>query len=147
MGAGYSMVAEVVEIGPNVIGWSTGDRLVVPAEHQRLAAVKPEDCTPVPESLSNEQASFFFMATIALQGVRKARIEVGESVATLGAGIVGLLAMQWAKLSGAMPSLTLDVDASRFELARQLGADATVRIEGNYEEHIVALCDGHNPRS
>ena len=146
MGAGYSMVAEVVEVGANVSGWTEGDRLAVPIEHQRIAAVRPEQCTPVPDDLTSEQACFFHMAAIALQGVRKARIELGEGVATLGAGIIGLLAMQWAKLNGAMPSLTLDVDDTRLTLAQELGADAALQMQGDYLDRIAALCDGGKPQ-
>lgn len=146
MGAGYSMVAEVVEVGANVSGWTEGDRLAVPIEHQRIAAVRPEQCMPVPDDLTSEQACFFHMAAIALQGVRKARIELGEGVATLGAGIIGLLAMQWAKLNGAMPSLTLDVDDTRLTLAQELGADAALQMQGDYLDRIAALCDGGKPQ-
>ena len=146
MGAGYSMVAEVIEVGAEVSGWAEGDRLAVPIEHQRIAAVRPQHCTPVPDDLASEQACFFFMAAIALQGVRKARIELGEGVATLGAGIIGLLAMQWAKLNGAVPALTLDVDDTRLELARNLGADAALHLQGDYLDRIAALCDGGKPQ-
>lgn len=146
MGAGYSMVAEVVEVGAEVSGWAEGDRLAVPIEHQRIAAVRPEQCTPVPDDLPSEQACFFFMAAIALQGVRKARIELGEGVATLGAGIIGLLAMQWAKLNGAVPALTLDVDDTRLELAREMGADAALQMQGDYLDRVAALCDGGKPQ-
>ena len=146
MGAGYSMVAEVVEVGADVSGWTEGDRLAAPIRHQRIAVVRPEDCTPVPDGLDSEQACFFYMAAIALQGVRKARIELGEGVATLGAGIIGLLAMQWAKLNGAMPSLMLDVDGTRLELARELGADAALQMQDDYLDRIAALCDGGKPQ-
>ncbi|MCE2468904.1 MAG: zinc-binding dehydrogenase [Caldilineaceae bacterium] len=140
MGAGYSMVAEVVEVGAEVSGWAEGDRLATPIQHQRIAAVRPADCTPVPDNLASEQACFFFMAAIALQGVRKA------GVATLGAGIIGLLAMQWAKLNGAVPALMLDVDDTRLELARELGADAALQMQGDYLDRIAALCDGGKPQ-
>ena len=146
MGAGYSMVAEVVEVGADVSGWTEGDRVAVPIEHQRIAAVRPEACTPVPEGLASEQACFFHMAAIALQGVRKARIELGEGVATLGAGIIGLLAMQWAKLNGAVPSLTLDVDDARLSLARELGADDALQMRGDYLERVASLCAGGKPQ-
>ena len=146
MGAGYSMVAEVVEVGANVSGWAAGDRLAVPIQHQRIAAVRPEHCTPVPDNLASEPACFFYMAAIALQGIRKARIELGEGVATLGAGIIGLLAMQWAKLNGAVPALTLDVDDTRLALAEELGADAALQMQGDYREQIAALCDGGKPQ-
>ena len=146
MGAGYSMVAEVIEVGAAVSGWAQGDRLAAPITHQRIAAIQPQICSPVPDNLASEDACFVFMAAIALQGIRKARIELGESVATLGAGIIGLLAMQWAKLNGAVPSLTLDVDETRLELALELGADAALQMKGDYLERVRNLCDGGKPQ-
>lgn len=145
MGAGYSTVAEVIECGSETSGWQVGQRVAIPIQHQRLAAVSANRCHLVPDNLGSQPASFFFLGAIALQGVRKARIELGEGVAILGAGIVGLLAMQWAKLNGAMPALTLDVAGERLPLAMQLGADAAIQMTGEYVTEIVEVCGGSKP--
>jgi threonine dehydrogenase-like Zn-dependent dehydrogenase len=47
---------------------------------------RAQACVPVPSDLPDEEAVFFNLAAIAMQGVRKARIELGEPVAVIGAG-------------------------------------------------------------
>jgi threonine dehydrogenase-like Zn-dependent dehydrogenase len=81
---------------------------------------------PLPADLPADQAAFFNLLAIAMQGLRKARIELGESVAVLGAGLVGILAMRLAQLSGGLPVIGIDLDAQRLELARRVGADDTL---------------------
>lgn len=145
MQAGYSTIGEIVECGDATAGWQVGQRVAVPIPHQRLAAVSPAHCHPVPETLASKEAAFFHLAAIALQGIRKARIELGEGTAVLGAGIVGLLAMQWARLNGALPVLTLEVDDTRLALARYLGADGALVMQGDFMEQVTALCGGDRP--
>ena len=145
MGAGYSTVAEIIECGSETSGWLVGQRVAIPIQHQRLATVPATRCQLLPDGLDNKSASFFFLGAIALQGIRKARIELGEGVAILGAGIVGLLAMQWARLNGAMPALTLDVEEARLPLAEELGADAAIQMTGEYMTQVMELCGGSKP--
>ncbi len=145
MGAGYSTVAEIVECGADTTPWQVGQRIAVPIPHQRLAAVPAAHCHLLPDNLDSRDATFFHLGAIALQGIRKARIELGEGVAVLGAGIVGLLALQWARLNGAMPALTLDVQNTRLALARQLGADAALSMTGDYRTQVRELCGGAGP--
>ena len=123
---GYSLVGEVIECGDEVAGLQIGDRMVCPARHMSHATVEADICLKAPENLSIEEAAFFNLLAIAMQGVRKARIELGESVAVLGAGIVGILAMRLAQLSGGLPVIGIDLDEKRLDLARQIGADAVI---------------------
>ncbi len=146
MGAGYSAVAEIVECGADTHAWQVGQRVATPIQHQRLAAVAAARCHLLPDNLDSRSATFFHLGAIALQGIRKARIELGEGVAILGAGIVGLLALQWARLNGALPALTLDVQDTRLPLAERLGADAALPMTGDYIVQIQKLCSGSKPQ-
>ena len=49
----------------------------------------------------------------SLQGIRKVRIELGESVLVLGMGLVGQLAAQLIKLAGAVPVMGIDCVSDR----------------------------------
>jgi threonine dehydrogenase-like Zn-dependent dehydrogenase len=80
----------------------------------------------VPTELSDEEAVFFRLIAIALQGVRKAHIELGESVVVLGLGLIGLLALQLAKLSGGLPVIGVDLSETRLDFARKVGADVAL---------------------
>ncbi|MEX1018139.1 MAG: zinc-binding alcohol dehydrogenase [Litorilinea sp.] len=137
---GYSNVGTVVAIGParaDAIGadsppqtWAIGDRVANPGNHAALVAVDQRNCVPVPAGLSTEDAVFYHLLTIALQGIRRARIEVGEPVAILGAGLIGLLAAQCARVNGAAPVITIEPEAKRHPYARQSGADVTIGTLG-----------------
>ncbi len=120
---GYSFVGLVEACGVEVSALHVGDRVACPAQHASHALVDAEVCLPLPADLPADQAAFFNLLAIAMQGLRKARIELGESVAVLGAGLVGILAMRLAQLSGGLPVIGIDLDARRLELARRVGAD------------------------
>ncbi|MYD08661.1 MAG: zinc-binding alcohol dehydrogenase [Chloroflexi bacterium] len=123
---GYSFVGVIEACGAEVIGLRAGDRVVCPAPHASRALVDARACLRVPAELPDESAAFFNLLAIAMQGARKARIELGESVAILGAGIVGILAMRLAQLSGGLPVIGIDLDLQRLDLARRVGADNTL---------------------
>ena len=65
-----------------------------------------------------------------------------SSVAVLGAGVVGQLTIQFARLSGAFPIISVDLLASRLELARRNGAthlvDASARFGNTYPRSFLA---------
>jgi threonine dehydrogenase-like Zn-dependent dehydrogenase len=77
----------------------------------------------IPDGVSDEQALFVgdILAT-GFFGADRARIAVGDSVAIIGAGPVGLMAVIAAQLFGASPVYAVDMVAGRLEVARGLGA-------------------------
>ncbi len=122
--AGYCNIGEVVACGDQVTGWQIGERVATSGVHAAYILVDAATAHHVPAELADEDAAFFNLASIALQGVRKARIELGEPVAVLGAGLIGLLALQLARIQGALPAITIDQDLHRLEYARLSGADS-----------------------
>ena len=136
---GYSFVGEVIAVGDEVAALKTGDRVVCRAAHQSHALVEARDCVRVPAQLGDEDAAFFALLAIAMQGVRKARIELGESVAVLGAGIVGILAMRLAQLSGGVPVVGIDLDELRLELAQRVAADEVLISDDSLPDRLRAL--------
>ncbi len=120
---GYSFVGEVVACGDDVRDLQVGDRVVCPAPHASHAIVDARRCLKAGTDLPDEEAAFFNLLAIAMQGVRKARIELGESVAVLGAGLIGILAMRLAQLSGGLPVIGIDLDEGRLALANMIGVD------------------------
>lgn len=121
---GYSNIGRVVAVGTGVSGVGVGDRVATPAAHASHVIVSAARCVPVPPDVPDEVACFFNLIAIAMQGVHKARIELGESVVVIGAGLVGLFALTLARLNGGLPVISVDRDATRLNLARQLAADA-----------------------
>lgn len=141
---GYSNVGEVVKLGPGVAADSVkpGQNVVSAGGHASHITVAAADCHPLPEKACDEDAVFFNLATIALQAVRKARIELGEAVLVLGIGPIGLLAVQLARLNGALPVIAADRDVSRLKFAMGFGADDALVADDKLAEAVAAKSDG-----
>src|SRR5439155_9348595 len=93
---GYSNIGRVVAAGEAVQGLTPGDRVASAGNHASHVVARAVQCYGVPEGLASEEAVYFNLGSIALQGVRKARIELGEAVAVVGLGLIGNLALQLA---------------------------------------------------
>jgi len=65
---------------------------------------------------------------VLLHSVELAGLKVGETVAVMGAGPIGLLAVATAKLAGASRIIVADRIPHRLAIARKLGADVAVNI-------------------
>jgi len=76
--------------------------------------------------LSFEQAAFMEPLSCVVHGVERANIGLADKVAILGAGPIGDLILQIARLQGAAHITLLENNPGRAELARQLGADLVV---------------------
>ncbi len=83
-------------------------------------------CAKIPDSVSDEQASFTILASIALQGLRLAVPLLGEKFVVFGMGLIGLLAVQLLRASGC-EVMGVDVNPKRLELAKKFGAE-TVNV-------------------
>jgi 2-desacetyl-2-hydroxyethyl bacteriochlorophyllide A dehydrogenase len=92
------------------------------APHASAAVVAAASIHPLPDTVSDEEAAFAALAATVLNGVRRARIELGECVVIVGAGLLGQLAAQFARLAGAVPVVMVDPAGERLGIARRLGA-------------------------
>jgi len=78
----------------------------------------------LPEGVSAEQAALVEPLAVGMQAVRRGSVGVGDSVAVLGCGPIGLVSLQCAAGAGATRLLATDVIPFRLEAARRLGAQA-----------------------
>ncbi len=123
---GYSHVGRALEIGGEVEGFSEGDTVFSWAGHSSHAIMPAEKFTRVPDDIRPERAVFGTLSQIALNGVRLGGIALGDSVVIAGVGPVGILALEFARLSGAYPVVALDLHDGRLERALEHGADFAV---------------------
>lgn len=138
---GYCAVGEVLEVGEQVKQFKKGDRVAWTGRHAAHAVVNEDALLSVPSDLPDEEAVFFRLIAIALQGIRKARIELGEGVVLLGAGLIGLLALQLAKLSGGFPVIAVDLSEVRLKFAHEVGADFALRPDEDLNTRISELTE------
>lgn len=84
-----------------------------------------------------------FSGTVALHGFKRVPFDGGRTVAVAGGGTIGLFVMQWAKIFGAREAAVFDVLPERLELAKRLGATATVNsADPDCMEQAMALTNG-----
>ena len=79
--------------------------------------------TPVPAGLDDLDATMVEPLTVALHATRRTDIRLGDTVLVIGAGPIGLLALQCARAAGAGRLFVVEPVADRAELALSLGAD------------------------
>lgn len=102
----------------------------------------PAQVVDVPDGLAEAQAVCFGVAGLAawIALEQRAQVRDGETVLVLGAsGVVGMIAVQVARRLGAGRVVAAARNEQRLERARELGADATVRLDGSGEELTEAF--------
>jgi 2-desacetyl-2-hydroxyethyl bacteriochlorophyllide A dehydrogenase len=108
---GYANVGRVVDADGTHL--AEGDRVATWAPHAKYVTAPADDCVRVPDDISDERASLFAIAQIAMNGVRRGRVDWGETVAVYGLGIVGQLAARVARVAGAERVVGVDVASER----------------------------------
>ena len=143
---GYSCAGHALSVGRAVADLSPGQRVACAgagyAHHAEIVAVPRNLVAPIPPGVDLEAAAFTTMGAIAMQGLRRANCQCGETVVVLGLGLLGLLAVQIARAAG-YRVVGLDIDDARVTLARQLGAEAAFNsATGDVLAQVKALTGG-----
>ena len=95
-----------------------------------FVAVPQRILYPLPDNITFAQAAMIEAVSVALHAVRVSKATPGDSVLVIGAGMIGILALQAARTAGCKPLFIADVDSSRLELARRMGADEILYCSG-----------------
>ena len=129
---GYSSAGTVVALGEGVQGLRIGQRVACAgggyAVHAEMAAVPTNLIAPLPENVDFEAAAFATLGAIAMHGFRLTEVQLGEHVAVIGLGLLGLLAAGIAAAAGCQV-LGIDLDPQRVALAGQMGAQGVLRTQ------------------
>lgn len=143
---GYSSAGTVLAVGSGVRDFRPGDRVACAgagyANHAEIIFVPQHLAAPLPTEVEFEAAAFTTVGAIALQGLRLARVELGETVAVIGLGLVGLLTAQLARAAGCRV-LGMDTNPDRCHLGRTLGLEAAVTSAADLEAASLARSAGH----
>jgi len=120
---GYSQAGEVVEVGKGVTEFKPGDRVVSNGNHAEYVAVPKNLVAKIPDGVSYEEASFTVVGAIGLQGIRLVQPTLGETVAVIGLGLIGLITGQLLKANGCRV-VGFDLDEDKLERAESYGITA-----------------------
>ena len=84
-----------------------------------------ENLIPVPNGVTLQEAALTEPAAVALHALRRVQDSlVGKTVAIFGAGPIGLIVAQWARIIGAMQVLLFDIFTEKLKLAQRLGFES-----------------------
>lgn len=153
---GHEYSGTVVEVGNEVKRWRVGDRVVggggdpPPGKgkgwdldprynyrtqgfdakkiraYAEFVLMEEWEPIPIPDSVSDEAASLCEPAAVAVHAVRLSKLRLGDSVAVIGAGPIGLFTIQAARAAGATSILVSEPSATRRAAAEELNADLVI---------------------
>ena len=153
---GHEFSGEVVECGKETTRLQVGDRVAVrhktPCHRCKLCLSGREvDCRSglvvgqdmpgclaefillpeeslikLPHSVDDHEAAALQPLSSCVAAVAKAKVELGDTIAILGQGVMGLNCMQLAKAAGGGKVITVDVREENVEMSKQLGADEVI---------------------
>jgi polar amino acid transport system substrate-binding protein len=122
---GYSCAGEVISVADGVHEFRAGDRVACAggtyANHAEINFVPRNLAVRIPSQVSSVAASLTTIGAIAMQGVRQAEVGIGETVAVIGAGLVGVLTIQILRAAGCRVA-AIDLSPERVKKATQHGA-------------------------
>lgn len=134
---------EVVEVGPDVVGVTVGDRVLCGGGFAEETVQSAASVVVLPPATDFKRAAAFrsnYMT--AYYGLQRARLKAGETLLVHGAaGGVGLAAVDIGKLLGARVIATAR-NAERLEICHQQGADHLVDYSDGFRDEVKALTDG-----
>ena len=113
---GYSNIGIVVKTGADVSPDWVGKRVTAYCPHARYVKTKAERARLVPDGVDDDQAVFFALAEITMNGVRRGSVQWGEAVVVYGMGLIGQLTARLCRLCGARPVFAVDVAQERLNL-------------------------------
>jgi predicted dehydrogenase/threonine dehydrogenase-like Zn-dependent dehydrogenase len=153
---GYSSAGTVISVGEGVVDIQPGDRVACAgagfAVHAEVACVPRllvaripqrtlDGDSPLTSEVPFDEAAFATLGAVALHGVRTSETKLGDAVAVIGLGLLGQLTVQLLKAAGCRV-VGLDLDGSRADLARQMGADGAASSAAPFHDLCMETSRG-----
>ena len=133
---GYCNVGTIVDIGEDVSGFVIGDRVVSNGKHAEYVTVPVNLAAKIPETVSDDEASFTVIAAIGLQGIRLCNPTFGENIVVIGLGLIGLITAQLLAANGCRV-IGIEPDADKRKLAGERGILTIDPSQGTDVVHTV----------
>ena len=120
---GYCNVGDVIAVGKGVTEFRIGDRVASNGPHAEYVLVPVNLAAKVPDGVSDEEAAFTVIGSIALQGIRLLNPLFGETVVVIGLGLIGLITAELLQANGCRV-IAFDMDVEKVRLAQEKGVTA-----------------------
>ena len=122
---GYSLCGVVTDVGRGASEFHVGQLVAAAGNEYALHAeynwIPVNMCVPVPPDVMPEHAAFATVGAIAMQGVRRAEVQLGETALVIGLGLIGQLAVRLLVAAG-VRVVGLDMIEDRCQRAEEAGA-------------------------
>lgn len=166
---GHEFSGWVEEIGPDVDGFSEGDRVtcepnlvcgkcycckigrynicenlkVMGCQSDGAMAdyflVPAEKTIKLPDTLGMKEATLIEPVAVGTHAVHKAGDLFGKNIVIIGAGMIGLGVLAAAKKAGAERIIVIDLSESRLQLAKEAGADYILKPESGIIQKVTEI--------
>lgn len=172
---GHEIAGEVAAVGEGVTGLSTGQRVAIepvevcrecnfcrtgryqlcparkllgtaaPGAFAEYVHVPAYIVHPLPDGVDFEVGALVEPLAVSVHGLRQVGLSVGERVAVLGSGTIGLMALVGARAMGASDVFMTARYPHQADAARALGADQVVEAGDNTVQELIAAFRGRLP--
>lgn len=110
---------------------------------QEKIAMPAEKVFKLPQGATLREGAAVEPFCVGLEASRRGRLSIEDTLVIFGAGTIGICVLKAAKCHRARKIISVDINADRLKLARDMGADYTVNsAEENLQERIAELTDG-----
>jgi 2-desacetyl-2-hydroxyethyl bacteriochlorophyllide A dehydrogenase len=159
---GHEYAGEVVETGKNAVEFNVGDKVVIDPNiycgycsfcregkinlcknlqalgvtinggMAQYSIVPKKQAFSLPGNFPIKNAAFAEPLSCCIHGIERGEIEIGDTVAVLGLGTIGLLMIQLARIKGASKVIAIDPVEEKYKIAEELNADYTLNPLNKY---------------
>lgn len=120
---GYCNVGEVVAVGRGVKEFKVGDRVASNGHHAEYVCIPENLVAGIPDEVSDSEAAFTVIGAIGLQSIRLLNPTMGEKVAVIGLGLIGLITAELLMANGCQV-IGYDFDQQKVDVAKAKGVQA-----------------------
>ena len=142
---GYSSAGEIIETAPTVTDLKVGDRVAcagLSASHAEVVCVPRNLCVRLKPDTDLKQAAYNALGSIALHSIRQANLQIADSCAVIGLGLIGQITSLLLKASG-IKVIGIDINSEAIKTAQKNSCDlAFERNAPGIIEKIFQFTDG-----
>jgi len=110
------------------------------ANHAEYIIVPRNLCCKISDNTSLKHAAFTTIGSIALQGIRRLKPQIGEIVAIVGLGLLGLIAVQILSAAGCRV-IGIDISQKKIDFAKKFGIEKGFIADDELEYKINSYCE------
>lgn len=145
---GYSVAGYVFKVGGKVTNVKLGDKVIASPEtglggHANWVITKSRNVFKVANKVNLDDAVFFNLDATGIYSIHRAQLQLGQSIAIIGVGVVGKAALQTAKASGAYLIIAIDPRKENRQFALSHGADYAFAPDDQAIRELLINLDDH----